>query len=292
MMYPSYPPYSQPGMYGGPGYPMMPPQPNLMMGMPQQGTQGLDNVFNAQADAMKIMNLSLLTPYVPKLNINQGDDDDSDCDETHNEKIDLTEHKGNGILLNINTQSNPFKYLFGASEENWHKYYDFDKHKNSIYKDFVYLNNENYPNTKAREVDMEILRRVVKQSPILMAKTWITRSIMLSIIVLIIMICIPASETGFIIFGVISCTLILACLYDWQFNSKGRGVNRWNSIKTEIGQLVTTGITVKQLYEKIDNDHKPKEPFIIHNNRPAQPAQQSGTGVIQGIANVAQFFNK
>ena len=288
-MYPSS--YLQPGM-GGPGYPM-PPQTNLMMGMPQQGPTGLDNVFNEQANAMKIMNMSLLTPYVPRSNINEGDNDDSDCDETHNEKKDLTNHESSGILLNINTQTNPFKYLVGASAENWHKYYDFDMQKNNIYKDFVYLNNKNYPSTKEQEVDMEILRRVVKQSPILMAKTWITRSIVLSIIVLIIMICIPATKLGFIIFGAISITLILACLYDWQFNSKGRGVNRWSSIKTEIGQLATTGITIKELYEKIDSKYTPKEPLIIHhNNQPAQPTQQSGTGVIQGIATVANLLNK
>ena len=295
MMYPSY---SQPGMYGGPGYPMMPPQPNLMMGMPQQGNnEGLNNVFNAQADAMKTMNRSLKVPYVARLDINEGDNDDSDCDEEKNDK-DFLKLNDSDIIPKINTQSNPFKYLFGVSADNWHKYYDFNENKNNIYKDFVLLNNASYPDNMERKVDMELLRRVVKQGPIIAAKTWLTRSTIVFTIILIIMLILSVSNAAqisgiaFIAVGGISAVFILGCLYDCQFNSKGRGINRWSNIKREIKELASINITVEDLFIKIDNAHKPKEPFIIQrSNPPAQPTQQSG-GLLQGALNVAQFFNK
>lgn len=299
-MYPSS--YPQPGM-GGPGYPMMPPQPNLMMGMPQQGNEGLNNVFNAQADGMKIMNLSLKTPYVGRLDTHVGDDDDSDCDEEKNNKSEL---KQNCKLSKINTESNPFRYLFGASAENWHKYYDFIFSQDQIYKDFVLVNNANisekiYPQPR-QAADMEILRRVVKQGPIIAAKTWLTRSIFLFIIILIIMLIlsvIGAAQISGIVFAVVGGLAVvvpLFLLYDWKYNSKGRGINRWTTVKNDIERMVDENITTEGLYKKIDEKFKYLNPFqgitVHHSNQPAQPAQQSGTGVIQGIANVVQFFNK
>lgn len=297
-----YPSYSQPGM-GGPGYPMMPPQPNLMMGMPQQGNnEGLNNVFNAQADAMKTMNRSIKTPYQERDDSNEGDNDDSDCDEEKNIKDSL---KNSELLTRINIEPNPFKYIFGASEENWHKYYDFTFNQDKIYKDYVVLNNANDKNnTKPQAVnDMEILRRVVKQGPILMAKTWLTRCILVFIIILIIMTILFVNDIAqsyvnkitFIIVGVLSFIIPLACLYDWKYNSKGRGINRWTTIKSDVRALASGVITVEDIHNRIAEKFKYLHPFqvpIIHRNGSAPPAQQSGSGLVQGVANIVQLFNK
>ena len=287
MMQPMYPqqPYSmqQPGM-----------MPQMYMNPQGANTDGLNAAFNAQAligqaqaNAMNTMNQNIKGPYTEREDANVGDNDDSDCDEDRNTKLEL---KNYANVQPINTEPNPFRYIFGASEENWHRLYNFNIKADEIYKAYVICNNASGSKSETDKIkqnnDLENLRRVVKQGPIIAAKTWLTRFIFAAIIILIIMIILFICElcqsyitvTTFAFYVPITFVLSLFLLYDLKYNAKGRGINNWTTMKTDIKSLAIGNITVEGLNAKIDEKFKFLHPFnnpMIVSNRPAQP-QQSG----------------
>ena len=302
MSAPMYQPYGmqQPGMQPMYQQPYGMQQPSMMpqMYMNAQGanSEGLNAAFNsqaaigqAQANAMNAMNQNLRLPYSEREDANVGDNDDSDCDEDHNTKLELKKYAN---VPPINTEPNPFRYIFGASEENWHRFYNFNIKADEIYKAYVICNNASGWESKSEEDktkqknDLENLRRVVKQGSIISSKTWLTRFVFASIIILIVMIILFICElcqsyitvTTFAFYVPITFVLSLFLLYDLKYNAKGRGINNWSSIKSDISSWKIENNTIGALHAKIDEKFKFLHPFnnpMIVSNRPAQP-QQSG----------------
>ena len=240
-------------------------------------TDALANQINRQAVLME-------QPYVADTELlKQKEDDASDFDMTKND-IEAS------LIAPINT-TNPFRYI-NTTAGTWHPYHDANVSKQEIWESLLLATNK-AAGTGSNPKDLEILRRVIKQAPIMLAYNHLFWSTLITIIGIIVIIYFTVQGTmrwGYgAAFGVFSFIILGTAAYNIIWGGKADGKIKWMDVKNDIVRVSNENGSIRAVMN-ILNGKKPDGSSI---NPPApQAAQQSMgsaavAGVAAGVANAA-----
>ena len=138
----------------------------------------------------------------------------------------------------------PTKYL-GLNATNYHPYYDVNKSSVDIKKAYLLASNKDIPYgdrngvpadqpTKEQQMDIDILRRVVKQAPMLIAKAQFVQSIIgLVIVTIIFIVCYIIYDFSAWYYTPIAILWLLSfgsSFYRIYYSSKQQGLQDWSEL--------------------------------------------------------------
>jgi hypothetical protein len=266
-------------------------------------------------------------------------DEENDEEDLDSEKNDLYNSGKDGLVPDIVTDD-LFRY-FGLSETNWHPYYNYKNSITDIRQSYLLATNKDQPyetNSQRDEKsiklfgnpdmpnkqahDLTILRRVIKQGPIMEAKSEILPIIIFVAIINIILLIVyfvandknKFPEIGIWLFmGIANFMLVIKLGYTWyaiNHSLKREGINNWTHLKKKVAEaannqpdLNSIDNALKQIIDQPPNPF-PQMPGGPPNGYPGyqvaqQPPQAPPTfgqeilsGVGKGIGSIISEFFK
>lgn len=299
---------------------------------------GNNNGFNASMEADAERKRRQMVKTYHRYNLKDEENDEVDLDS---EKNDLY-NKGPLTHTQKIVTNDPTKYLFGISKTNWHPFYNYQNSIDDIRNRYLLITNkddpygENDPVTKGDQRtddsielfgnkdmtyhqahDLTLLRRIIKQGPIMTAKCGvlpiIISSIIINIIILLVYLLttfIPGTAIGWI-FGIVNFLFIASLVSKWytiNYSSKIEGITNWNNLKSEIENASNNQPDLNTIETKLKELNKPSAPTgnppggnnqATTQQAPPPPpnfTQQIfsgvGSGIGAGISSVIQSFFK
>jgi hypothetical protein len=215
-------------------------------------------------------------------------DEENDEEDLDSEKNDLYNSGKDGLVPDIVTDD-LFRY-FGLSETNWHPYYNYKNSIKDIRQSYLLATNKDQPyekngqrDEKSIELfgnpdmpnkqahDLTILRRVIKQGPIMEAKSQILPIIIFVVIINIILLTayfVPDDKNKFpeigiwLFMGIVNFGLVIKLGYTWyaiNHSLKREGLFNWKYLQRKVAEATNN----KSDLESID---KELEKLLITNN--------------------------
>jgi hypothetical protein len=248
-------------------------QPSLMM-------SATDSAYTAALAANVTQQSALIAkPYQADMALLLAEENDAD-------DFDMAKNDIKGLMVPSINCKNPFRYI-SATDNTWHPYHDTNASKTPIWESLLVATNKN---SGSNAKDLEILRRVIKQTPIIKAYNQLFWSTLFLTIGLIILIYFNATSTlhyGWnLAFGVLSMLMLGSAAYNIIWGGRADGYNKWIDFKNDIMKQSNNNMPVTEIVKML-NGEKPGGNSLVQPvaTQPVSTGQAMAAGAAAGLAN-------